>query len=132
MGTPELRQFENDFGYFILDEHDYLTDGNVYYHPNDENKPEDLYDSEEVERRNKERLSQIMANNSLSGTLTTNSTINIHSSSNVGIGNLGIGTYLLNTNTITSTTNYSNFSFVTENQPETEEMVEDNNEEHLI
>jgi hypothetical protein len=73
-----------------------------------------------------------MANNSLSGTLTTNSTINIHSSSNVGIGNLGIGTYLLNTNTITSTTNYSNFSFVTENQPETEEMVEDNNEEHLI
>ena len=135
---PELRQFENDFGYFILDEHDYLTDGNVYYHPDDENKPEDLYDSEEVERRNKERLSQIMANNSLSGTLTTNSTINIHSSSNVGIGSLGIGTYLLNTNTITSTANYSNFSFVNENQPETEEiievevMVEDNNEEHLI
>lgn len=137
---PELRQFENGFGYFILDEHDYLTDGNVYYYPNDETKPEDLYDSEEVERRNKERLSQIMANNSLSGTLTTNSTnstINIHSSSNVGIGNLGIVTYL-NTNTITSTTNYSNFSFVNENQPESEEiieveaMVEDNNEEHLI
>jgi hypothetical protein len=138
---PELRQFENDFGYFILDEHDYLTDGNVYYHPNDENKPENLYDSEEVERRKKERLSQIMANNSLSGTLTTNSTnstINIQSSSNVGIGSLGIGTYLLNTNTITNTTNYSYFSFVNENQPESEEiieveaMVQDNNEEHLI
>jgi len=130
---PELRQFENDFGYFILDEHDYLTDGNVYYHPNDENKPEDLYDSEEVERRNKERLSQIMANNSLSGTLTTNSTINIHSSGNVGIGSLGIGTYL-NTNTNMGTVTYSNFSFVNENQPEIEPPIQlqDNNQEHLI
>jgi hypothetical protein len=126
---PELRQFENGFGYFILDEHDYLTDGNVYYYPNDETKPENLYDSEEVNRRNSKRLSEIITNNSI---------INIHSSSNVGIGSLGIGTYLLNTNTITSTTNYSNFSFVNENQPESEEiieveaMVQDNNEEHLI
>ena len=133
---PELRQFENDFGYFILDEHDYLTDGNVYYHPNDETKPEDVYDSEEVNRRNSKRLSEIMANNSLSGTLTTNNTINIHSNGNVGIGSLGIATYL-NTNTLhTITPTFSNFSFVTENQPETEEqteeMVQDNNEEHLI
>ena len=131
---PELRQFENNFGYFILDEHDYLTDGNVYYHPSDETKPEDVYDSEEVNRRNSKRLSEIMANNSSSGTLTTNNTINIHSSGTVGIGNLGIGTYL---NILPNTTpTYSTFSSIVENQPETEEqteeMVQDNNEEHLI
>ena len=41
---------------------------------------------------------------------------------------------------ITSNTNYSNFSFVNENQPESEEIIEENveimienyNEEHLI
>lgn len=132
--NPELRQFENDFGYFILDEHDYLTDGNVYYHPNDENKSEDLYDSEEVDRRNKERLSQIIANNSLSGTLTTNNTINFNSNGNVGIGSLGIGslgiaTYL-NTNTLhTITPTFSTFSSVIENQPEVEPPIqlEENN-----
>jgi hypothetical protein len=134
---PELRQFENDFGYFILDEHDYLTDGNVYYHPNDENKPEDVYDSEEVNRRNSKRLSEIMANNSLSGTLTTNHTINIHSNGNVGIGSLGIATYLNTNNTLhTITPTFSTFSSVVENQPEmeeeTEEMVQDSNEEPLI
>ena len=135
---PELRQFENDFGCFILDEHNYLTDGNVYYHPSDETKPEDVYDSEEQDRRNNARLSQIMANNSSSGTLTTNNTINFNSNGNVGIGSLGIATYL-NTNTLhTITPTYSTFSSVVENQPEmeeeeeTEEMIEDNNEEHLI
>ena len=135
---PELRQFENDFGCFILDEHDYLTDGNVYYHPSDATKPEDVYDSEEQDRRNNARLSQIMANNSSSGTLTTNNTINFNSNGNVGIGSLGIATYLnTNTNTLhTTTPTYSTFSSIVENQPETEEqteeMIEDNNEEHLI
>lgn len=104
---PELRQFENDFGYFILDEHDYLTDGNIYYHPSDETKPEDVYDSEEVDRRNKERLSEITANSF---------------------------TFDILPNTTTHT--YSTFYSVVENQPEmeeqTEEMIEDNNEEHLI
>ena len=129
---PELRQFENDFGYFILDEHDYLTDGNVYYHPNDENKPEDVYDSEEVNRRNSKRLSEIMANNSLSGTLTTNHTINIHSNGNVGIGSLGIATYLNTNNTLhTITPTFSTFSSVIENQPEVEPPIqlEENNEQ---
>ena len=136
---PELRQFENDFGFFILDDHDYLTDGNVFYHPSDPAKPEDVYDSEEQDRRNNARLSQIMANNSSSGTLTTNNTINFNSNGNVGIGSLGIATYL-NTNTLPNTTpTYSTFSSIVENQPEmeeeteeTEEMIEDNNEEHLI
>ena len=129
---PELRQFENDFGYFILDEHDYLTDGNVYYHPNDENKPEDVYDSEEVNRRNSKRLSEIMAINSLSGTLTTNHTINIHSNGNVGIGSLGIATYLNTNNTLhTITPTFSTFSSVIENQPEVEPPIqlEENNEQ---
>ena len=134
----ELRQFENGFGFFILDEHDYLTDGNVFYHPSDPAKPEDVYDSEEQDRRNNARLSQIMANNSSSGTLTTNHTINFHSNGNVGIGSLGIATYLnTNTNTLhTIIPTYSSFSSIVENQPETEEqteeMVQDNNEEHLI
>lgn len=129
---PELRQFENDFGYFILDEHDYLTDGNVYYHPNDENKPEDVYDSEEVNRRNRERLSQIMAITSLSSTLSTNHAINIHSNGNVGIGSLGIATYLNTNNTLhTITPTFSTFSSVIENQPEVEPPIqlEENNEQ---
>ena len=117
-----------------MDEHDYLTDGNVYYHPSYTAKPKDVYDSEEQDRRNNARLSQIMANNSSSGTLTTNNTINFNSNGNVGIGTLGIATYL---NILpTTTTPYSTFSSIVENQPETEEqteeMIEDNNEEHLI
>jgi hypothetical protein len=129
---PELRQFENDFGYFILDEHDYLTDGNVYYHPNDENKPEDVYDSEEVNRRNSKRLSEIMAIHSLSSTLSTNHAINIHSNGNVGIGSLGIATYLNTNNTLhTITPTFSTFSSVIENQPEVEPPIqlEENNEQ---
>ena len=129
---PELRQFENDFGYFILDEHDYLTDGNVYYHPSDENKPEDVYDSEEVNRRNSKRLSEIMAIHSLSSTLSTNHAINIHSNGNVGIGSLGIATYLNTNNTLhTITPTFSTFSSVIENQPEVEPPIqlEENNEQ---
>jgi len=153
---PELRQFENDFGYFILDEHDYLTDGNVYYHPNDENKPENLYDSEEVERRNKERLSQIMANNSLSCTPTnmefaenipTETPIQVpveplinsmgsitYHRSDLGVltstGNVAIGT-ILPTNNFNVTYPYT---LLSENEIEemVEIMIEDNNEEHLI
>jgi hypothetical protein len=132
----ELRNFENGFGFFILNEHDYLTDGNVFYHPSDPAKPEDAYDKEEQDRRNNARLSQIMAINSLSNTLTTNHTINFYSNGNVGIGSLGIGslgiaTYL-NTNTLhTITPTYSSFSSVIENQPEVEPPIqlEENNEQ---
>lgn len=137
----ELRQFENGFGYFILSEHYYLTDGNVYYHPNDENKPEGVYDYEEEVRRNNERLSQIMQNYSLADNNTSTSFLQITSSTATGTY---VHTDLTNsinstnsTNSIIPNTAYSSFSLIEENQPETEiedevQEVENNNEEPLI
>jgi len=50
-----LREYENGFGYFILDEDFYFTDGNLFYHKNDPNIPEEAYDSDEVSRREEEQ-----------------------------------------------------------------------------
>lgn len=140
----ELRNFENGFGFFVLGEYNYLTDGNLYYHPSDPAKPEDLYDNEEVDRRNNARnnarLSEIMAN-------YPNSTAVSSAIYNSG-GSLSVGTTASDNILIPSIqyhsgtfhTISSNYSItipiddltLEENQPETEEMVQDNNEEHLI
>jgi hypothetical protein len=52
----QLRQYENGFGYFILDEEFYFTDGFRFYHNSDPNIPEDAYDSQEADRRREEEL----------------------------------------------------------------------------
>jgi hypothetical protein len=73
-----------------------------------------------------------MAIHSLSSTLSTNHAINIHSNGNVGIGSLGIATYLNTNNTLhTITPTFSTFSSVIENQPEVEPPIqlEENNEQ---
>jgi len=51
----QLREYENGFGYFILEEDFYFTDGNSFYHKNDPNIPEDAYDSQEADRRAEEQ-----------------------------------------------------------------------------
>lgn len=43
-GDNDLLQYENNLGYFVGREHNYYTDGNLYYHPEDTNMPEGLYD----------------------------------------------------------------------------------------
>ena len=59
----QLRQYENGFGYFILDEEFYFTDGFRFYHKNDPNIPEDAYDSQEADRRKEEELQRRIAEN---------------------------------------------------------------------
>lgn len=124
----ELRDFENGFGFFVLGEHDYLTDGNLYYHPSDPAKPEDVYDSEEQDRRDNEALRLAIRNSSV--------TINSDSGQIVYNPSQSLATYLSSNVATTYTiwnheTTFENQP-IQENQPETEEMVQDNNEEHLI
>lgn len=59
----QLREYENGFGYFILDEEFYFTDGNSFYHKNDPNIPEDAYDSQEADRRAEEELQRRITEN---------------------------------------------------------------------
>lgn len=124
----ELRDFENGFGFFVLGEHDYLTDGNLYYHPSDPAKPEDVYDSEEQDRKDNEALRLAIRNSSV--------TINSDSGQIVYNPSQSLATYLSSNVATTYTiwnheTTFENQP-IQENQPETEEMVQDNNEEHLI
>lgn len=124
----ELRDFENGFGFFVLGEHDYLTNGNLYYHPSDPAKPEDVYDSEEQDRRDNEALRLAIRNSSV--------TINSDSGQIVYNPSQSLATYLSSNVATTYTiwnheTTFENQP-IQENQPETEEMVQDNNEEHLI
>lgn len=61
VNDDQLREYENGFGYFILDEDFYFTDGNYFYHKNDPNIPEDAYDSQEADRRKEEELQRMIA-----------------------------------------------------------------------
>jgi hypothetical protein len=61
MNDDQLREYENGFGYFILDEEFYFTDGSRFYHKNDPNIPEDAYDSQEADTRAQEELRRMIA-----------------------------------------------------------------------
>lgn len=61
INDEQLREYENGFGYFILDEEFYFTDGLNFYHKNDPNIPEDAYDSQEADRRAQEELQRMIA-----------------------------------------------------------------------
>ena len=61
ISDEQLREYENGFGYFILDEDFYFTDGSGFYHKNDPNIPEDAYDSQEADRRAQEELQRMIA-----------------------------------------------------------------------
>lgn len=61
INDEQLREYENGFGYFILDEDFYFTDGFNFYHKNDPNIPEDAYDSQEADRRAQEELQRMIA-----------------------------------------------------------------------
>ena len=61
INDEQLREYENGFGYFILDEDFYFTDGSRFYHRNDPNIPEDAYDSQEADRRAQEELQRMVA-----------------------------------------------------------------------
>lgn len=61
VNDDQLREYENGFGYFILDEDFYFTDGFNFYHKNDPNIPEDAYDSQEADRRKEEELQRMIA-----------------------------------------------------------------------
>lgn len=55
INDEQLREYQNGFGYFILEEDFYFTDGLHFYHKNDPNIPEDAYDSQEADRRAEEQ-----------------------------------------------------------------------------
>ena len=61
INDEQLREYENNFGYFILDEDFYFTDGSRFYHKRDPNIPEDAYDSQEADRRLQEELQRMIA-----------------------------------------------------------------------
>jgi len=61
INDEQLREYENNFGYFILDEDFYFTDGSRFYHKRDPNIPEDAYDSQEADRRAQEELQRMIA-----------------------------------------------------------------------
>jgi hypothetical protein len=61
INDEQLREYENSFGYFIVDEDFYFTDGSRFYHKNDPNIPEDAYDSQEADRRAQEELQRMIA-----------------------------------------------------------------------
>jgi hypothetical protein len=61
INDEQLREYENGFGYFILDEDFYFTDGSGFYHKNDPNIPEDAYDSQEADRRAQEETIRMIA-----------------------------------------------------------------------
>ena len=61
ISDEQLREYENGFGYFILDEDFYFTDGSGFYHKNDPNIPEDAYDSQEADRRAQEEIQRMIA-----------------------------------------------------------------------
>jgi len=63
INDEQLREYENNFGYFILDEDFYFTDGSRFYHKKDPNIPEDAYDSQEADRRAQEELQRAIAEN---------------------------------------------------------------------
>jgi hypothetical protein len=63
INDEQLREYENNFGYFILDEDFYFTDGSRFYHKKDPNIPEDAYDSQEADRRAQEELQRMIAEN---------------------------------------------------------------------
>ena len=156
----DLRQFENGFGFFILEEDYYLTDGTSFYSDRDPNRPEGLYDHQEIARRDAERLAQIMREaRDLQESFTTQETTQIaYLPNSIAVssavssavynseGSLSVGTTLSsNTSNLgityysgifqTTSSNYSgtfsmNDDSIEENQPE--EMVQDTSEEHLI
>ena len=45
-----LKEYANDYGFFLTNQHTYFTDGNLYYHPEDPDRPENAYDETEDAR----------------------------------------------------------------------------------